>query len=184
MPPGENAAALYRLTCPGYFTSLGIPLLEGRDFDARDATSAPGAVIINAETAKRYWPKRGSDRQADQAGPAELANPWMTVVGVVGNVRHFGLDDVARREMFRPYSQAAWPVDDDRHQDRGASGGVRRVDPRRAAAYRSRPAGGTRLDDGRVVRGFDGIAALPDAAARGVRRSSRWRWRWSASTAW
>ena len=34
----------------------------------------------------------------------------MTVVGVVGNVRHFGLDDIARREMFRPYSQAAWPA--------------------------------------------------------------------------
>jgi predicted lysophospholipase L1 biosynthesis ABC-type transport system permease subunit len=34
----------------------------------------------------------------------------MTVVGVVGSVRHFGLDDVARREMFRPYSQAAWPM--------------------------------------------------------------------------
>ena len=34
----------------------------------------------------------------------------MTVVGVAGNVRHFGLDSAARREMFRPYSQAAWPV--------------------------------------------------------------------------
>jgi putative ABC transport system permease protein len=38
------------------------------------------------------------------------SDPWITVVGIVGNVRHFGLDDAAHREFFRPYSQAAWPV--------------------------------------------------------------------------
>ncbi len=110
MPPGENASAAYRLTCPGYFTSLGIPLLEGRDFDARDTLEAPGAVIINAETAKRYWPDEDPIGKRIKLGRRESPFPWMTVVGVVGNVRHFGLDDVARREMFRPYSQSAWPM--------------------------------------------------------------------------
>jgi predicted permease len=110
MPPGENASASYRLTCPGYFKSLGIPLLAGRDFDARDSTTAPGAVIINAETAKRYWPTEDSIGKRIKLGRPNSPNPWMTVVGVVGNVRHFGLDDVARREMFRPYSQGAWPM--------------------------------------------------------------------------
>jgi putative ABC transport system permease protein len=110
MPPGENASASYRLTCPGYFKTLGIPMLKGRDFDTRDATSAAGAVIVNEETAKRYWPKEDPIGRRIKLGRPESTNPWMTVVGVVGNVRHFGLDDVARREMFRPYSQAAWPV--------------------------------------------------------------------------
>ena len=43
-------------------------------------------------------------------GGAGGSNPWMTIVGVVGSVRHFGLDEPVHREMFRPYSQAAWPV--------------------------------------------------------------------------
>jgi putative ABC transport system permease protein len=110
MPPGQNASAAYRLTCPGYFTALGIPLVKGRDFDARDATEAPGVVIINEETAKRYWPDDDPIGKRIKLGRPNSPNPWMTVVGVVGNVRHFGLDDVARREMFRPYSQSAWPV--------------------------------------------------------------------------
>ena len=110
MPPGENASASYRLTCPGYFKTLGIPMLKGRDFDSRDATSAAGAVIINEETARRYWPSEDPVGRRIKLGRQDSSNPWMTVVGVVGNVRHFGLDDVAHREMFRPYSQAAWPV--------------------------------------------------------------------------
>jgi putative ABC transport system permease protein len=71
---------------------------------------APGVVIINEETAKRYWPNEDPIGRRIKLGGPQSSNPWMTVVGVVGNVRHFGLDDVARREMFRPYSQAAWPV--------------------------------------------------------------------------
>jgi putative ABC transport system permease protein len=109
-PPGQNASASYRLTCPGYFKTLGIPIVKGRDFDARDGLNAAAAVIINEETAKRYWPAADPIGRRIKLGRPDSPNPWMTVVGVVGNVRHFGLDDVARREMFRPYSQAAWPV--------------------------------------------------------------------------
>ena len=110
MPPGENASASYRLTCPGYFKSMGIRMIRGRDFDARDATEAPGVVIINEETAKRYWPDEDPIGRRFKLGRPGDGTPWMTVVGVAANVRHFGLDDVARREMFRPYSQAAWPM--------------------------------------------------------------------------
>jgi putative ABC transport system permease protein len=67
-------------------------------------------VIINEVTARRYWPDDDPIGRRIKLGRPNSDNPWMTVVGVVGNVRHFGLDDVAHREMFRPYSQAAWPV--------------------------------------------------------------------------
>ena len=106
-PPGQRPSANYRLTCPGYFKTMGIPILRGRDFTTRDATEAAPVAIINEETAKRYWPN------ADPIGRHIRLNdsdPWITVVGVVGSVRHFGLDDTAHREFFRPYSQAAWPV--------------------------------------------------------------------------
>jgi predicted permease len=110
LPPGENASASYRLTCPGYFRAMGIRLIRGRDFGARDATDAPGVVIINEETANRYWPNEDPIGRRIKLGRSDGYNPWMTVVGVVADVRHFGLDQNVRREMFRPYSQGAWPV--------------------------------------------------------------------------
>jgi predicted permease len=109
-PPGQNASAKYRLTCPGYFETMGIPVLKGRDFDARDATSAPAVVILNEEAAKHYWPNDDPIGKRIKIGSPDSPAPWMTVVGIVGNVRHFGLDEAPAREMFRPYSQAAWPV--------------------------------------------------------------------------
>jgi predicted permease len=110
LPPGENSSASYRLTCPGYFTSMGIRMVRGRDFDARDTTDAPGAVIINEETANRYWPNEDPVGRRIKLGRPQGSEPWMTIVGVAASVRHFGLDQAVRREMFRPYSQAAWPV--------------------------------------------------------------------------
>ena len=110
LPPGESASAAYRLTCPGYFKSMGIRILRGRDFEPRDATQAPGAVIINEETAKRYWPNEDPVGRRIKLGRPQGPDPWMTIVGVAADVRHFGLDQAVRREIFRPYSQAAWPV--------------------------------------------------------------------------
>jgi putative ABC transport system permease protein len=110
LPPGENASAAYRLTCPGYFKAMGIRMVRGRDFDPRDSLEGAGAVIINEETARRYWPDEDPIGRRIKLGPAAGPLPWLTVVGVAANVRHFGLDSEIRREMFRPYSQAAWPV--------------------------------------------------------------------------
>jgi putative ABC transport system permease protein len=110
LPPGENASASYRLSCPGYFKAMGIRMVRGRDFDARDSLEGAGAVIINEETAKRYWPDEDPIGRRIKLGAAAGPLPWLTVVGVAANVRHFGLDSAIRREMFRPYSQAAWPV--------------------------------------------------------------------------
>jgi predicted permease len=87
---------------------MGITLIKGRDFDRKDATNAPGVVIFNEEAVKRYWPNEDPiGKRIRMGGPDR---PWITVVGVVRNVRHFGLDEAATREMFRPYAQAAWPV--------------------------------------------------------------------------
>jgi putative ABC transport system permease protein len=85
-------------------------MIRGRDFDARDTTEAQNVVILNEETAKRYWPDEDPIGKRIKQGRPGDSTPWMTVVGVAANVRHFGLDDAARREMFRPYSQAAWPI--------------------------------------------------------------------------
>jgi putative ABC transport system permease protein len=109
-PPNEGPSASYRLTCPGYFKTLGIPMVKGRDFTLADSTTSPEVVIINEATALRYWPDRDPIGQRFKLGSVTSSNPWMTVVGIARNVRHFGLDTEARREIFRPYSQASWPA--------------------------------------------------------------------------
>jgi putative ABC transport system permease protein len=108
---GQTVGAGYRLTCPGYFGTVGIPLSEGRYFNHGDTTNGARVVIINRAMADAYWKKGESPigRRLKLGGP-QSENPWATVVGVTGNVRHFGLDAEAQREIFMPYTQAAWAV--------------------------------------------------------------------------
>jgi len=108
-PPDQGVNASYRLTCPGYFSALGIPVVRGRDFTAADTLTAPGVVILNEEMARRYFEGQDPIGQRIKLGRPESSTPWMTIVGVVGDVRHFGLDTAVRREIFRPYSQSVWP---------------------------------------------------------------------------
>jgi putative ABC transport system permease protein len=80
---------------------MNIPLIEGRDFDERDAMKAPEAAIINQEMARRYWPDENPIGQRLAVGDG----PWRAVVGVVGDVKQSGLDIETRPEMFWPYYQ-------------------------------------------------------------------------------
>ena len=109
-PPDEGASAFYRVTCPGYFRTLGIPVVAGRDFTPDDALSAPMAVIVNERTAATYWPDESPLGKRIKFGNLRSDTPWLAIVGVVGDVRHFGLDEDAYPEIYRPYSQVAWPV--------------------------------------------------------------------------
>ena len=109
-PPDQGVSANYRLSCPGYFSALGIRVVRGRDFDARDTVNAPGVVIINEEMARRYFEGQDPIGQRLKLGRPESSTPWMTIVGVAADVRHFGLDQPIRREIFLPYSQAVWPA--------------------------------------------------------------------------
>lgn len=106
----ESPSATYRLSCPGYFEALGISLLEGRDFSHRDVTRGEPVAIINRVMADAYWPGQSPLGRRLKIGGLQNDNPWMVVVGVVDNIRHFGLDSEARREFYAPYSQYAWPV--------------------------------------------------------------------------
>jgi predicted permease len=94
VPDGEQPEVEFRRAGGDYFAAMGIPVLRGRDFDERDTPAAPGAMIINRGLAERLWP--GEDPIGKQvrfwfAGITADA-PWLDVVGVVGDVKHFGLD--------------------------------------------------------------------------------------------
>jgi putative ABC transport system permease protein len=109
-PPNQGAGANYRLSCPGYFDTLGIPLVAGRDFTAADIVGREDVVIVNRALVDRYWPDGGALGQRIKLGDFGGTNPWMTIVGISENVRHFSLDAEPSREIFRPYAQSAWPV--------------------------------------------------------------------------
>jgi putative ABC transport system permease protein len=108
--PERQPGAGYSVTCPGYFRTLDIPLLEGREFADQDMLGAPGVIVINQTMARRYWPTEDPVGKRIKLGYFESHEPWLTVVGLVGDVRHWGLDAEVRPEFFRPYTQAAWPV--------------------------------------------------------------------------
>jgi putative ABC transport system permease protein len=108
--PNANPSAGYRVTCPGYFETLSIPVLEGRDFADTDSTRGVPVAIVNRAMAERYWPGTSPIGKRFKLGPLQSRQPWRTVIGVAENVRHFGLDSDVGREFYVPYAQSVWPV--------------------------------------------------------------------------
>ena len=104
--PDNPVNASYRLICSGYFRALQIPFISGRD--ALDSDADP-VVVINRTMAEHYWHDEDPVGQRLRIGRTD-ATPWMRIVGVTENVRHFGLDSEPVREIFVPYRQNAWPV--------------------------------------------------------------------------
>jgi len=96
----ENLAT-NRSASAGYLETLGVPLVRGRLFDERDTRDAPRTAVINESLARAYWPDGDPIGQRLSLGGGE----WVTVVGVVGDVRQLGLDAPADREVFVPLDQ-------------------------------------------------------------------------------
>ncbi len=71
-----------------YFHTLGIPLKQGRVFNPTDRMDAPPVIVINEAMAQRYWPKGNAVGARIHIGPPDPTAPWITVIGVVGNVRN------------------------------------------------------------------------------------------------
>ena len=100
----------YTVICPNYFQTMGIKLISGREFTEQDSQTAPGVIVINAAMAKQFWPDEDPLGKRIKIGSFNSDSPWLTIVGIAQDVRQGGLDQQPRRELFRPYSQAAWPV--------------------------------------------------------------------------
>jgi putative ABC transport system permease protein len=102
--PGEEPQAYVSTATPGYFATMGIPLLRGRLFDARDRIGTPPVVLIN-ETLRRQWfadrdPVGRVIRLTGGSSSVATGGVPLEIVGVVGDVRHTGLDREPRPEIF------------------------------------------------------------------------------------
>jgi putative ABC transport system permease protein len=103
LPVGTFNFAKYRPVSEGYFETLGIRLLRGRFFSGADSADSPWVVVINESMARLYWGSKDPiGTRLHFAGPI-----WRTVVGVVGDVHHEGLDGEPSAEMYMPVDQAA-----------------------------------------------------------------------------
>jgi putative ABC transport system permease protein len=94
----------WQAVTPGYFDAMGLVVKRGRAIDERDRTGAPGAVVINETMAERYWP--GQDPLGVRFVLGGRAGPGLvTVVGVVGDVRHGSLADPRVSQMYLAHAQ-------------------------------------------------------------------------------
>lgn len=89
---------------PGYFKTMGIPILAGRDFTEDDAKKTL-VTIIDAGLAKRYWPGESALGKRVRYGPPENNEPWHTVVGVVGEARNQSLRELRSNSVYLPYGE-------------------------------------------------------------------------------
>jgi putative ABC transport system permease protein len=104
--PNDFIAAGYRAISPGYFETLGVPLLQGRLITVSDHERAPPVVVINATMLRTFFHDENPLGRYMQLGATpEQDVPWMEVVGVVGDVRP-GLGLEPQAEMYLPYRQA------------------------------------------------------------------------------
>ncbi|MGH9710936.1 MAG: FtsX-like permease family protein, partial [Candidatus Acidiferrales bacterium] len=108
--PKNHPGGGYGVVCPNFFRTMGIPIVEGREFTDADTVSARGVIVINQAMAKRYWPKSDPVGQRIKIGRVNSDAPWLTIAGVVGDFRHDGLDEKPRPFFYRPFTQAGWPV--------------------------------------------------------------------------
>jgi putative ABC transport system permease protein len=106
-PPGETPVASYRRVLPNYFRTIGIPLLRGREFNDQDTGAGQPVVTINAAMARRYFPNEDPVGKRIKIGPPE-GEPWLTIVGVVGDVRNVGLDMEPALATYEPHPQRPW----------------------------------------------------------------------------
>jgi putative ABC transport system permease protein len=86
----------------GYFKTLGIPILEGRDFNQSDTINFM-VTIVDAGIARRYWPNQSAIGKRVRFGPPEDNEPWHVVVGVVGLARNEGIRELGRNTVYIPY---------------------------------------------------------------------------------
>ncbi len=92
---------------PGYFESMGIAIIRGRDFAARDRPPAPGAVIVNELLARRHWP----DGEAlGKRIRLEESEDWVTIIGVAADTRHRRLNLAPTAQIYVPFGSGefAW----------------------------------------------------------------------------
>ncbi|HEX4227776.1 MAG TPA: ABC transporter permease [Bryobacteraceae bacterium] len=100
------ANVVYVVITPGYLEALRVPLIQGRFFNSSDREDTALVAIINRKAAQDFWPNQDPIGKRLKFGRFDTGNPWIQVVGVTADVKHAGLDEPSRDEVYNPYLQA------------------------------------------------------------------------------
>jgi predicted permease len=104
---GQSAIqADQRVASVGYFETMKIPLISGRFFGEQDTRDSTKVVIVDENLASTYWPDADPIGKRLKRGGAASDSPWLTVVGVVANVKQYALDADSRVTLYAPHTQA------------------------------------------------------------------------------
>jgi putative ABC transport system permease protein len=107
-PPGQRPSADIANVSPDYFSVMGIRVLAGRVFEERDREESPRVCIVDESFAKTHWPGESPLGKRVKFGAlADPKSPWMEVVGQVGHVKNYGVDEDSRVELYLPYMQSS-----------------------------------------------------------------------------
>lgn len=106
-PPEAVPTVNFKAVSPRYFETLGVPIIRGRELTGEEAWEKGGAVILNATMARQLWP--GEDAVGKRLRVRRREGQWLEVVGVVQDMREWGLDAEARPAMYLPYIEAPVP---------------------------------------------------------------------------
>jgi putative ABC transport system permease protein len=104
VPGVQGPEVEYRVATHDYFATMGMTLRAGRFYGPHDDPSATTIVVINEAMARMYWPGESAVGKRIRLTNNSEQQPWITVIGVAGDIRHFGLDVAPRPEVYRPYA--------------------------------------------------------------------------------
>ncbi len=142
-PNAEIPQMAHTQSCdPDYFRTMQIPLVAGRVFTDADSASSPMVAVVNETLARRFFPK-GALGEHIMLGAPRSGYPWLTIVGVVGDVKTAALDEPTMPQFYRPLTQDASPwldialrtYGDPQRAARDVTTAIHSVDPDRPVYY-------------------------------------------------
>jgi putative ABC transport system permease protein len=104
-PPDKRVDVIYRAIGPGYFSTMGIPLVRGRDFTDQDTIDTGIAVVVSEKTAQHFWPGQDPLGKRLKPGSTTSDSPWREVIGVVKDVRQNDFITAPKLQMYMSYRQ-------------------------------------------------------------------------------
>ncbi|MGH9860385.1 MAG: ABC transporter permease [Candidatus Acidiferrales bacterium] len=105
--PGELRWAQIQAVSESYYRTLPVPLVEGRFTGQQDGAGAQPVAVVSQELAERYWPGRSAIGQRIKLGREDSSEPWLSIVGVVQDVKSHFIDRVNAPAIYLPYQQGA-----------------------------------------------------------------------------
>jgi putative ABC transport system permease protein len=104
-PTDQQMDVIYRAIGPGYFSTMGIPLVRGRDFTEQDTTETGYTVVVSEKLAQHFWPGQDPIGKRLKPGSTTSDSPWREVIGVVKDVRQNDFLAAPKMQMYMSYRQ-------------------------------------------------------------------------------